>query len=68
MELFKPFKSAGADGIVAALLQQGVKHSMAYQCHIFRAYLARRYTPKAWRLPPSFAIYPYTREGQLYWG
>jgi hypothetical protein len=46
---FKPFKSAGTDGIVPALLQQGVEHLTTHLCHIFRACLARGYIPKAWR-------------------
>jgi hypothetical protein len=41
---FKPFKSAGTDGIVPALFQPGV-----ICAHIFRACLARGYIPKAWR-------------------
>jgi hypothetical protein len=44
---FKPFKSAGTDGIVPALLQQGVKHLTTHLCCIFRACLARGYIPKA---------------------
>jgi hypothetical protein len=46
---FEPFRSAGTDGIVPALLQQGVDHLMTRLCHIFRACLARGYIPKAWR-------------------
>jgi hypothetical protein len=46
---FKPFKSAGTDGIVPALLQQGVQHLKTYLCRIFRACLARGCIPKAWR-------------------
>jgi hypothetical protein len=46
---FKPFKSAGNDGIVPALLKQGVEHLTAHLCCICRACLARGYIPKAWR-------------------
>jgi len=46
---FKPLKSAGTDGIVPALLQQGVDVLMTHLCHIFRAFLARGWIPKAWR-------------------
>jgi hypothetical protein len=46
---FKPFKSAGTDGILLALLQQGVKHLMTHLCHFFSACLARGYIPKAWK-------------------
>jgi hypothetical protein len=45
---FKPFQSAGTDGIVPALLQQRVRHLKTYLCHNFTACLARGYTPKAW--------------------
>jgi hypothetical protein len=38
---FKSFKLAGTDGIVPALLQQGVEHLTTHLCHIFRACLAR---------------------------
>jgi hypothetical protein len=46
---FKTFKSAYTDGIVPALLQQGVEHLTTHLCCIFRACLARGYIPKAWR-------------------
>jgi hypothetical protein len=46
---FKPFKSEGTDGIVTALLHQGVNHLTTHLCHIFTACLARGYIPKAWR-------------------
>jgi len=46
---FKPFKLAGTDRIVPALLQQGVNHLMTHLCHIFRVNLARGYIPKIWR-------------------
>jgi predicted methyltransferase len=39
----------GTDGIVPALLQQEVSLLMTHLCHIFRAYLAKEYIPKAWR-------------------
>jgi hypothetical protein len=46
---FKPFKLAGSDGIVPAVLQQRVEHLTTHLCHIFRACLARGYISKAWR-------------------
>jgi hypothetical protein len=45
----KPFKSAGTDEIVPALLQQEVDYLTTHLCRIFRACLARRYIPIAWR-------------------
>jgi hypothetical protein len=42
---FKPFKSAGTDGIVLALSQ----HSALHLCDIFRACLSYGYIPKTWR-------------------
>ena len=42
---FKLFKSAGADGILPALLQLLITHL----CYIFRACLTERYIPKEWR-------------------
>jgi hypothetical protein len=48
--MFKSFKSAGADEIVSALLQQGTEHLAAHLCHIFRACLALAYIPTAWNL------------------
>jgi hypothetical protein len=46
---FKPFKSAGTDGIVPALLQHSVEHLAPHLCCILKACLAYGYTPKAWR-------------------
>jgi hypothetical protein len=46
---FKPFKSAGTDGIVLALLQQGVEYLVPHLCHIFRACMAYGFIPTAWR-------------------
>jgi hypothetical protein len=46
---FKPFKLARADGIVPALLQQGVYYVTTYLCHIATARPACENTPKAWR-------------------
>jgi hypothetical protein len=46
---FKPFKSAGTNEIVLALLQQGTEHLVLHLCHIFRACLAYGFTPLAWR-------------------
>jgi hypothetical protein len=43
------FKFEGIHVTVPILLQQGVCHLTTHLCHIFRAFLARRYTPKAWR-------------------
>jgi len=47
--MLKQFTYAGNDKIVPALLQQGIEHLTAHLCHIFRACLAGRYIPKAWR-------------------
>jgi hypothetical protein len=44
---FKPFKYAGTDGTVTALLQQAVKHLITHSYQIFRACLARGYMLKA---------------------
>jgi hypothetical protein len=46
---FKPFKLAGTDELVPALLQQGVEYLTTHLCKIFRACLARGYIPIAWR-------------------
>ena len=46
---FKPFKLTGTAGIVPAVLQQRVRLLMPPLCHIFRTFLARGHTPKAWR-------------------
>jgi len=46
---FKPFKLAGTDVIVSALLQQEVSLLMSRLCHVFRACLVKDYIPKAWR-------------------
>ena len=46
---FKPFKLAETAGILSALLQQGISLLMTHLCPIFRTFLARGYTPKAWR-------------------
>jgi hypothetical protein len=43
-----PFKSAGTDEIVPAVLQQGVDYLTTHVCQIFRACLARGYLPIAW--------------------
>jgi hypothetical protein len=45
----KPFKSAGQDGIVPALLQQLEEYLVPHHCRIFRACLAHGFTPSAWR-------------------
>jgi hypothetical protein len=46
---FRPFKTAGIDEIVPALLQHGVEHLVPHLCSLFRACLAYGYIPKAWR-------------------
>jgi len=55
ISIFIPFKSAGTDGIVFALLQQEVNPLTTHQCRIFRACLGRIIFPKLggrsrWRL------------------
>jgi hypothetical protein len=47
--MFQPFRSAGANEVVPALLQQGSEHLVAHLCHIFRDCLARGYVPKTCR-------------------
>jgi hypothetical protein len=47
--IFKPFKSSGTDGIVPALLQQGMEHLVSHLCRIFRACMAYRFIPTTWR-------------------
>jgi hypothetical protein len=49
LSTFKPFKSAGTEGIVPALLQQGVEHLVAHLCRIFRACMAYGFIPMAWK-------------------
>jgi hypothetical protein len=68
--VFKPFKSAGTDEIVPALLQQGVDDLTTHLCRIFRACLARGHVPIAWRqVKVTFILKPgeanYT-EGKAY--
>jgi hypothetical protein len=46
---FKPFKSTGTDGIVPALLQQGMEYLVPHLCCIFRACMAYEFIPTAWR-------------------
>jgi hypothetical protein len=46
---FKPFKSAGADGIVTILLKQRVEHVVPRLYHIFRACMTYRFNPTTWR-------------------
>jgi hypothetical protein len=46
---FKPFKSAGTDGIVLVFLQQVVEHVVPHLCCIFRACMAYGFIPTAWR-------------------
>jgi hypothetical protein len=47
--ILKPFKSAGTDGIVPVLLQQGAEHVIPHLCHIFRACITYGFIPTAWR-------------------
>jgi hypothetical protein len=47
--MFKPFKSAGTDGIVSALLRQGTELLVPHLCRIFRACLVHGFIPTAWR-------------------
>jgi len=49
INIFKACKSAGADEIVPALLQQGTEHLVAHLGHIFGASLAGGYIPDACR-------------------
>jgi hypothetical protein len=46
---FKPFKSAGTDGIAPVLLQLGAEHVVPHLCRIFRACMAYGFIPTAWR-------------------
>lgn len=46
---FSPFKAPGLDGIFPALLQWGLDISSAHLAKIFRACIAFRYIPLAWR-------------------
>ena len=47
---FKPFKSAGPDGIFPALLQEGLELIIGPLTRTLRACLALGYVPKAWKL------------------
>jgi hypothetical protein len=38
LSTFKPFKSVGTDGIVPALLQQGMEHLVPHRCRIVTAW------------------------------
>jgi hypothetical protein len=49
LNIFKPFKSAGTDGVLLALLQEGVEHLVPHLCRIFRACMAYGFVPMAWR-------------------
>ncbi|MCP3663266.1 MAG: reverse transcriptase-like protein [Gammaproteobacteria bacterium] len=46
---FKPFKSAGEDGILPKLLQEGLDIIQDSLVDIYRACLAHGFTPKTWR-------------------
>jgi hypothetical protein len=49
LSTLKPFKSAGTDGIVPALLQEGAEHLVPHLCRIFRASMAYGSISTAWR-------------------
>ncbi|GJQ70299.1 hypothetical protein Trydic_g22737 [Trypoxylus dichotomus] len=49
IESFKPFKSAGMDGIFPALLQQGQDLLSPVLCTLLRATLAMGHLPSSWR-------------------
>lgn len=49
IDSFDRFKSPGADGIFPALLQEGGEDLVRHLACTFRACLALRYVPKAWR-------------------
>jgi hypothetical protein len=49
LDTFKPFTSAGTDGIVPVLSQQGAEHVVPHLCHIFRYCMAYGFTPMTWR-------------------
>lgn len=46
---FKPYKSAGPDGIQPIMLQQGIEELASPLCTLFRASLALSYVPQDWR-------------------
>ena len=46
---FGPYKSAGPDLIIPALLQQGIDSIQSLLCSIYRVCLAYGYIPMAWR-------------------
>jgi hypothetical protein len=49
LDTFKPFKSAGTDGIVPVLLQKGAEHVAPHLCRIFRACMASGFITSVWR-------------------
>jgi hypothetical protein len=49
LSTFDPFTSAGTDGIVPVLLQQGMELLVPHLCRIFRAYMAHGFIPMAWK-------------------
>jgi hypothetical protein len=49
LSTLKPFKSAGTDRIVSALLQQGAEHIVPHMCRTFRASMAYGFIPTAGR-------------------
>jgi hypothetical protein len=49
LNTFKPFKSAGTDGIVPALLQHGADLLVPHLCRIYRACMAYGFIPMSWR-------------------
>jgi hypothetical protein len=53
---FRPFKSAGTDGIIPALLHRGVGYLASQLCLLFRACVAYGYIPKTWSQTMVFFI------------
>jgi hypothetical protein len=49
LNTFKPFKSAGTDEIVPALLQHGADLLVPHLCRIYRASMAYGFIPISWR-------------------
>ncbi|XP_067216927.1 uncharacterized protein [Linepithema humile] len=47
---FKPYKSAGPDGVFPALLQEGLEQIVGPLTQTLRASIAMSYTPSAWKL------------------
>jgi hypothetical protein len=49
LDTFTPYKSAGTDGIVPALLQHGAELLVPHLCRIYTACMAYGFIPMAWR-------------------